>query len=693
MSLMHNSNTPNRGRQQPTSSINTGHGHDDTTYNTALRGASLAFQKTTTKPPTNPSTSTSARYTGNGNGNGNDNGALIAATSASRDHSLSRSPSSLSRQTTGNNNTLGRDQNLAGHRSTPQHAHPTTTTGQSQLLTPAKEAMPDPRSPSFIAATLAASRSASPSPKPKTAPSLHPYAHQAVARGQPKGGVGDDSTASSAADLDLTTDTSSIGPANALISLFERKEDEVGPVKKSPAVSGVKKGHRVRPGLRPMTPPRTMGPVVTHDTSPSRLASALAWEKAAPSTQTTQRDQATVRSPVHIAGKTLESRRRPPTPPPARIKMGAELPQSTSLEVTKRKPRPATPPPQVISRSATVILSPQPRRTSSQMIITETLDKDPSSSYPPPTRSITQRQTSASRTTALSVRSGVDKKDSSILVRRSSSSLSNDTFVSASSAPSPQSDSSRRKSPRSPIPEVSRPLRPLSVHNTRLIPPPRPTVLLQRQSASHLPLDSLTNAIVAGSLASARATPSTVKPLTPPPRKATPHMRQTLRAPRTKSEEEEAGVRSQYGKKPLGKLSSRKKHSHHEGSRKRWREEITARERLRYEGVWASNRGLLLDSSSAVANGLQDVDTSLLVANVVVRDIWARSRLPFDELAEVWDLVDTQGKGVLDKAEFVVGMWLVDQRLRGRKTPTKVSDSVWGSAKGVRVIGPKVKRK
>jgi hypothetical protein len=90
---------------------------------------------------------------------------------------------------------------------------------------------------------------------------------------------------------------------------------------------------------------------------------------------------------------------------------------------------------------------------------------------------------------------------------------------------------------------------------------------------------------------------------------------------------------------------------------------------------------------------LRDVDTNLLVANVVVRDIWVRSRLPFDELAEVWDLVDTQGKGVLDKAEFVVGMWLIDQRLRGRKIPTKVGDSVWGSAKGVRVLGPKVKKK
>lgn len=85
-------------------------------------------------------------------------------------------------------------------------------------------------------------------------------------------------------------------------------------------------------------------------------------------------------------------------------------------------------------------------------------------------------------------------------------------------------------------------------------------------------------------------------------------------------------------------------------------------------------------------------DYSGYVANVVVRDIWRRSRLPEDELSEVWDLVDREKRGMLGRAEFVVGMWLIDQRLRGRKIPTKVSDSVWGSANGVRVSAPKHRR-
>jgi hypothetical protein len=65
-----------------------------------------------------------------------------------------------------------------------------------------------------------------------------------------------------------------------------------------------------------------------------------------------------------------------------------------------------------------------------------------------------------------------------------------------------------------------------------------------------------------------------------------------------------------------------------------------------------------------------------------VREIWRRSRLPEDELSEVWAVVDRDQKGFLTRQEFVVGMWLIDQRLKGRKIPTKVMESVWGSANG-----------
>ncbi|GAW21759.1 hypothetical protein ANO14919_112840 [Xylariales sp. No.14919] len=630
--------------------------HDDATYNTALRGAFLAFQKTATnRTITGPSTPASGRDTGNGNGNG----ALMAATSASRDHSVAYSPP-ISRQTSGGNRAPDRNR-----RSFPQHQ---PTMGRSNPLTPAKPATGYPRSPSLIAATIAASRSTS----PKTAPSVQVNVHQS-AQELYKGNAGEDSTISSGAEIDLTTDSSSIGPTNALVSLFERKEDETGLVKKRPALSSGKMEPRA--GLRPMIPPRTMSPVVAYDTSPSILASSFTREKTALPSPSRGRHTARAKSPLQDAGRPSESKNQPPPTPPARIRVDAELPISISIPNSERTTQTVTLPQRAISQTNSLILSPQPIRTSSQKIVANLSDTS-ATSTPPLMQFIPQSQMHTSMKTMPLITSSAGEKSTGSLVRRSSSLSSNDTFVLASSAPSPQPDS-QRKSPRRPTPPVN---------TVSLIPPSRPLAL---QSAPNLPLDSLTNAIVAGSLASARATPSIAKPPTPPPRKQMPHIRQTLRSPRAKSEQEVTGVRSQYKKKPLSKLSSRKKHSHHEGARKRWREEITTSERQRYEGVWASNRGLLLDSPNAVANGLRDIDTSQLVANVVVRDIWVRSRLPSDELAEVWDLVDTQGKGALDRPQFVVGMWLIDQRLRGRKIPRKVSDSVWGSAKGVRVPSPK----
>lgn len=118
-------------------------------------------------------------------------------------------------------------------------------------------------------------------------------------------------------------------------------------------------------------------------------------------------------------------------------------------------------------------------------------------------------------------------------------------------------------------------------------------------------------------------------------------------------------------------------HKHHEGDRKRWRDQITERERKRYEGVWAANKGMHLPEDSHSA-----------VCNLVVQDIWNRSRLSNHVLEEVWDLVDNEGFGRLNKEEFVVGMWLIDQSLKGRKLPVKVSDSVWSSVR--RLTGIKV---
>jgi hypothetical protein len=122
------------------------------------------------------------------------------------------------------------------------------------------------------------------------------------------------------------------------------------------------------------------------------------------------------------------------------------------------------------------------------------------------------------------------------------------------------------------------------------------------------------------------------------------------------------------------------------GDRKRWRDAVTERERKRYEGLFASNRGLLLPPTMSNS-----------ISNVVVRDLWHRSRLPQSELETIWNLViageqdqPALPKTSLSKEEFVVGLWLIDQRLKGRKLPVRVSETVWASVKGLQ--GIKIKK-
>ncbi|KAJ5468921.1 hypothetical protein N7475_006673 [Penicillium sp. IBT 31633x] len=213
--------------------------------------------------------------------------------------------------------------------------------------------------------------------------------------------------------------------------------------------------------------------------------------------------------------------------------------------------------------------------------------------------------------------------------------------------------------------------------------------------------EALSDAIVASSLASVRASPSIkVPPPLPPQRRRarsflhlgnspkgdlsrTPSpprsMPQTLRGT---PKHTDADYRRQKHKhrNPLHKHP----HKHNEGNRKRWRQMVTEKERKRYEGVWASNKGLLIPTGIENERTLEwPPNTSDMVLNLVVRDIWSRSRLPETVLEQVWNLVDHQNIGLLMREEFVVGMWLIDQYLKGRKLPVKVPDSVWDSVRHI----------
>lgn len=172
---------------------------------------------------------------------------------------------------------------------------------------------------------------------------------------------------------------------------------------------------------------------------------------------------------------------------------------------------------------------------------------------------------------------------------------------------------------------------------------------------------------------------------------------------------------------------------------------ISELQRKRYEGLWVSNKGMYMDRvvtrllgvnydkelsdskkledkkelsekevseyaaklSSKVKyhvdidendvrelHGLDEAESQELIHGVVVKRIWKRSKLLNEVLAAVWDLVDYRRDGTLNKAEFLVGMWLVDQCLYGRKLPKSLNNSVWNSvgSMGLNVVLKKKRR-
>ena len=158
-------------------------------------------------------------------------------------------------------------------------------------------------------------------------------------------------------------------------------------------------------------------------------------------------------------------------------------------------------------------------------------------------------------------------------------------------------------------------------------------------------------------------------------------MKQTLRHHHGLDQDEEGREVIRRGHRHLIR---KHQHKHHEGDRKRWRDTVSQAERKRYEGVWAANRGLWTYWDFSVNDSavpLTPVSKSDVVLNIVVREVWNRSRLPSDVLEGIWDLVAVNNSHGLPRTEFVVGMWLIDQSLKGRKLPSRIGPSVWDSVR------------
>ncbi|KAJ9495640.1 Increased rDNA silencing protein [Exophiala xenobiotica] len=257
-----------------------------------------------------------------------------------------------------------------------------------------------------------------------------------------------------------------------------------------------------------------------------------------------------------------------------------------------------------------------------------------------------------SRAAMVAQRTGPESQGSPVLDARTKMTASSLADAMVASSVASQRTGSRVSSPK------SRP------------PPPAP----RRRSKSVGPVEGIRHHLHFPGLRS--ETPQPPQPLKPLPARP---MRHTLRR-QSSDRDEHVEVLHKRGRGHW----TRHPNKHHEGDRKRWRDKVTERERKRYEGVWAANRGILtdLDPEMAISGYNKDgTPISDLVTNVVVRDIWERSRLPRDVLEEVWDLVARPGEKALNREEFVVGLWLIDQRLKGRKLPIRVSSSVWFSVR------------
>ncbi|TGO55546.1 hypothetical protein BOTNAR_0242g00120 [Botryotinia narcissicola] len=366
-----------------------------------------------------------------------------------------------------------------------------------------------------------------------------------------------------------------------------------------------------------------------------------------------------------------ESIKKPSLPPPRRtpVNLSASGDQSKTLPMH----------------------APQPRSMQSPILTTahRTEPASESSTQPPRRSSTTKTARRSSKPTPPS-RPPVSRQSYNNDADDDGS--SDDSFVSASSQPKPKSPSLRAK-----IAEQKR--------------------LQSSNYAPSMTAETLSNAMLAGYLASSRAsTPSIPSgviqpPAPPPPRRlkklfqsdhsrtptppqsslsanGVPTMKTTMRKPKTEKElrEEEGEGERRRAKKHLVKKHPNK---HDEGNRKRWRDEITEKERKRYEALWASNKGLFPYTVDHRGEMVEIEGAADTVPGLVVKDLWERSRLGGDVLEEVWELVHGKGYwgrdkekryGRLERDEFVVGLWLIDQRLKGRKLPARVNHSIWVSA-------------
>ncbi|KAG8993119.1 hypothetical protein FRB94_011048 [Tulasnella sp. JGI-2019a] len=73
-----------------------------------------------------------------------------------------------------------------------------------------------------------------------------------------------------------------------------------------------------------------------------------------------------------------------------------------------------------------------------------------------------------------------------------------------------------------------------------------------------------------------------------------------------------------------------------------------------------------------------------LLSSEKARDIFVKSKLPIEKLSQIWNLADTQRRGALDQADFVIGMFFIQLALSQPYfvIPTSLPSEIYEQASG-----------
>lgn len=103
--------------------------------------------------------------------------------------------------------------------------------------------------------------------------------------------------------------------------------------------------------------------------------------------------------------------------------------------------------------------------------------------------------------------------------------------------------------------------------------------------------------------------------------------------------------------------------------------EIKPEDRARYTRIFAN---------SGPVGGLIDGDKA--------KEIFVKSKMPFDKLGAIWNLADTQARGALDLTDFIIAMHFIQNTMNGtlNSIPAALPPGLYEQAKGSGGVGSRV---